>query len=195
MNQQPSNVDLYALLEVEPSASMAEITAAYHSLASKYHPDMGIESSESLRMFKSITAAYEVLSDELARRDYDRQRGRVIPVRVVRPSSVRTSKVPTITFDDLELELPITPEEARYGGPCNITVTFRDLCPACLGTAATNCPRCGGRGFEQTERRLLVQIPRGARTGMVLRIAGRGKRTGANEFGNLLLRLSVRPSW
>lgn len=195
MSQRHGNVDFYAILEVEPSASTAEITAAYHSLARKYHPDVGSASNEALRRFKSITAAYEILSDERLREDYDRRRGHVIPVRTTRTTSTRTAERQTATSADLELELPITPEEARYGASCEIMVTFRDRCATCLGSNAKTCEYCGGEGFEKVKRNLLIQIPRGVPTGAVLRIVGKGKRTGANQWGDLLLRLTVRPSW
>jgi len=195
MSQRHGNVDFYAILEVEPSATAAEITAAYHSLARRYHPDVGSVSKEALRKFKSITAAYEVLSDERLRQDYDRRSGRVIPVRTTSPSSATAAERQSVTSAELELELPITPEEARYGGPCDIIVTFRERCPVCLGSATATCESCAGEGFVNAKRRLKIQIPRGVRTGAILRIVGKGKRIGGNEYGDLLLRLTVRPSW
>jgi len=58
----------YKLLEVSKDASTAEIKKAYRKLAVKHHPDKGGDEAT----FKDITRAYEVLSDEDKRRQYDR---------------------------------------------------------------------------------------------------------------------------
>lgn len=63
----------YELLGVETSASEGEIRKAYRKLALKYHPDkVSVEEREESEIkFKEITEAYEVLSDEDRRREYD----------------------------------------------------------------------------------------------------------------------------
>ncbi len=48
------------------TAKPSEITAAYHLLARRYHPDMGAEDAASLAQLKLINEAYEVLSDAVA---------------------------------------------------------------------------------------------------------------------------------
>jgi len=58
----------YKSLEVEKSASDAEIKKAYRKLAVKHHPDKGGDPEK----FKEITRAYEVLSDSDKRSKYDR---------------------------------------------------------------------------------------------------------------------------
>merc|ERR1719428_1716048 len=58
----------YKLLDVEKSASEAEIKKAYRKLAVKHHPDKGGDQEK----FKEITRAYEVLSDSDKREKYDR---------------------------------------------------------------------------------------------------------------------------
>lgn len=68
--------DYYKLLNVSRSASSREIKRAYHKLAVEYHPDKTKDKPEAERetaevKFKAITLAYEVLSDDDARRKYD----------------------------------------------------------------------------------------------------------------------------
>lgn len=60
----------YEILEVSTGSTIIEIKSAYRKLARKYHPDIN-KSPEAIDIFKEITKAYEVLSDEKERRNYD----------------------------------------------------------------------------------------------------------------------------
>ncbi|KAG0703833.1 DnaJ subfamily B member 2 [Chionoecetes opilio] len=65
-------VDYYKILEVNRSASVADIKKAYRRLALKWHPDKNPDNQEdSNKKFKEISEAYEVLSDEKKRKIYD----------------------------------------------------------------------------------------------------------------------------
>ena len=61
-------MNYYELLQIEKTASQAEIKKAYRKLAKQYHPDT-VEGDES--SFKEIVTAYEVLSDKDRKRKYD----------------------------------------------------------------------------------------------------------------------------
>lgn len=63
--------DLYEILGVAKTASQAEIKSAYRKLAVKYHPDKNPGDKSAEEKFKKISAAYDVLSDETKRRQYD----------------------------------------------------------------------------------------------------------------------------
>ena len=63
--------DLYEVLGISRSASQSEIKSAYRKLAVKYHPDKNPGDKAAEEKFKKITAAYDVLSDETKRRQYD----------------------------------------------------------------------------------------------------------------------------
>lgn len=58
----------YDILEISHDASQNEIKRAYRKLAKKYHPDVNPDTEEE---FKLINTAYEVLSDENKRKNYD----------------------------------------------------------------------------------------------------------------------------
>ena len=63
--------DLYEVLGVAKSASKEEIKAAYRKLAMKYHPDRNPDNKEAEEKFKEAAAAYEVLSNDEKRAQYD----------------------------------------------------------------------------------------------------------------------------
>lgn len=62
--------DPYKTLGVDKTASAKDIKKAYYQLAKKYHPDVNKEDGAEKR-FQEIQAAYEVLSDETKRKQYD----------------------------------------------------------------------------------------------------------------------------
>jgi DnaJ-class molecular chaperone len=63
----------YDTLGVRSSAREGEIKAAYRSLAKTYHPDKNKQDPNAQSKFVEISSAYEVLSDENKRREYDQQ--------------------------------------------------------------------------------------------------------------------------
>ena len=67
--------NLYSVLGVEPSATKAAIKAAFRSLAKKYHPDMNKGNKSFEKKFKAIKQAYEILSDDQKRYEYDKTNG------------------------------------------------------------------------------------------------------------------------
>lgn len=66
-----STIDYYEILGVEKTATATEIKKAYRKAALKYHPDKNPDDKEAPEKFKEVTAAYEVLSDEIKREEYD----------------------------------------------------------------------------------------------------------------------------
>jgi Ca-activated chloride channel family protein len=62
--------DFYELLGVGRDASAAAIKRAYHTAARRFHPDRNLRPGET-EMFLDIQRAYEVLSDEKRRAQYD----------------------------------------------------------------------------------------------------------------------------
>ena len=66
--------DLYALLNVPPTATKKEIKAAYKKAALKFHPDVN-KAPDAAERFNEVKQAYQTLSDEDSRRRYDTLRG------------------------------------------------------------------------------------------------------------------------
>lgn len=66
-----SKKDYYQILEVERTASAADIKKAYRQMALKYHPDRNPGDKEAEENFKLAGTAYEILSDQEKRQIYD----------------------------------------------------------------------------------------------------------------------------
>jgi curved DNA-binding protein CbpA len=69
----------YEVLDIAPLATIDEIKNAYHALALRFHPDRFHQSAPELRnkvesAFARIARAYETLSDQSLRSDYDARR-------------------------------------------------------------------------------------------------------------------------
>lgn len=60
----------YEILEVDKNASKEVIEKAYKTLAKKYHPDLQNNSNCQDKM-RQINEAYEILSNDFKRREYD----------------------------------------------------------------------------------------------------------------------------
>lgn len=65
------NEDYYSLLNVTKDASQSDIKKAYRKLAIKWHPDKNKGDTNAEEKFKQISEAYEVLSDEGKKAQYD----------------------------------------------------------------------------------------------------------------------------
>jgi molecular chaperone DnaJ len=66
--------DFYAVLGVDKSASSDDIKKAYRKLARESHPDHNPDDPKAEERFKAASEAYNVLSDDKRRREYDEMR-------------------------------------------------------------------------------------------------------------------------
>ena len=76
-NRSDQAQDPYAVLEVAPSASQAELKAAYRRLVKQHHPDAGGDEQHIL----ALNAAWEQIGDPETRRCFDREHGFSVSAR------------------------------------------------------------------------------------------------------------------
>jgi molecular chaperone DnaJ len=154
--------DYYVVLGVSRGANLNKIKRAYRKVAKNFHPDTS-PIKDDAEKFLEIRKAYETLSDEKLRRQYDEKLIRQesdIPMRgtseafVKKPPPLyKIDKTTTFVdeffegflpgfFDwdkgrlrskDLYYEVVLTPQEATDGGLFPITVPVLEDCSRCSG--------------------------------------------------------------
>lgn len=80
--------DYYIVLGVSRGADVNKIKKAYRTVVKKYHPDV-VQSEETKKRFLEIREAYDTLSDERRRREYDKELAK-------QGSELRITRVPDI---------------------------------------------------------------------------------------------------
>jgi molecular chaperone DnaJ len=164
--------DLYSTLGVEPDATADEIKRAYRKLARRFHPDRNPGDADAEARFKEVQAAYDTLSDQKKRAEYDVARSAPHTTAttgwsdssfsgiglddlfdgVFQRGSRRRARRPRIG-DDVEAEIEISFDEAFRGVVKQVPVSLEVECRTCGGSGARPgagmkaCPQCGGRGI------------------------------------------------
>ena len=188
--------NLYDTLGVKRDASGEDIRKAYRKLAKKHHPDVNPGNKAAEDKFKAVSAAYEVLSDPKRRADYDefgdaalqggfdpakaREYARWQDRRSQRGGFADTGPV---EFDFAEL---FNRRRGPGRGPDIHATVQMDLRQAVEGAEVSiEVPDQG------TVR---VRVPRGADTGSVIRIPGKGgPGTRGGPAGDLVIETEVLP--
>lgn len=212
--------DLYYILGVSPNASTGEICDAYTNLSDKFgpHADTAEMDPDMLtRTWRDITHAYEVLSDNTKRREYDKNsavfRQQTSDVRalwskvtsgvqqvVQSTQQSQTQEIKNvqgkIQAQSLEMEIDVTLKEAIKGCHRQLTISDPKACEECINMKPVNrmqCTTCRGVGYFTVERRLELDLPKGLFDGMEIRRTAQGKwdmRAGAH--GDLILKIKLR---
>ncbi|MDQ7025797.1 MAG: molecular chaperone DnaJ [Anaerolineae bacterium] len=192
--------DYYEVLSVSRNASKDEIKKSFRTLARKYHPDVSTEDNAEQK-FKEINEAYEVLSDDQKRQQYDRFGHAGVSGAgaggfngtagfggfedifedffssfVGRQGGTRSA---SRRGSDIRVDVNIAFEEAAFGIDKEIQFHRLEVCDVCEGSGAREgshpitCPDCKGAGEVRQVRQTFV--------GSVVRVAacprcgGKGK--------------------
>lgn len=141
-------MDYYNILGVERNATEGQIKKAYRVKALESHPDRGGDEE----VFKQISRAYEVLSDNKKRKLYD-QYGEQGLNDMDQGSAVDPSEIFNMFFRRGE-GASNTGGNSRLDAPVGIQVTLKDLYDGCtrIEFASRNrkCKDCKGLGYKST---------------------------------------------
>lgn len=146
----------YEVLGVEKSASASDIKKAYRKLAAKWHPDKFVgkdeaEQREAESKMKDINEAYDILSDENKRREYDAgpQMG-FNPWGGFNPFGGGFQREYVPTGRNVGIKLTVTWDDILKGGiNRNIKYHKNVRCPKCHGSGGEDvqiCTACNGSG-------------------------------------------------
>ncbi len=177
---------LYDTLGVKKGASQDEIRKAYRKLAREYHPDRNPGDASAEERFKEVQQAYDVLSDDEKRKQYD-----TFGTSNGRRGAPGAGEGFTTTFDfgdlsdlfggifnrgtstgrqqqrgqrgsDVEVAVNVSFEDSLKGLETTIPVELETACRGCggsgakPGTAPTICPECKGRGVRAESQGLFA---------------------------------------
>lgn len=184
--------DFYKILGVSKTATDKEIKKKYRELAHKLHPDKNTGNKKLEEEFKAVSEAYEILSDEKSRAEYDEARSLFERGGFRQPQGGHSGSRDYADFfgdpsdvfanlfgggrraprkgQDLQTESTITFRESIFG-------TNLDLRLSSDGGAPTN---------------ITVRVPAGVKNGGKIRIRGKGA-PGEAGPGDLFIHLNVKP--
>jgi len=169
-----SKRDFYEVLGVNKDASPDEIKKAYRKLARQYHPDVNKDDPTAEGKFKEAAEAYEVLSDDQKRAQYDRF-GHADPNQFGGGGAGGGAGFGDFgdIFDmffgggggrqrngpqrgqDLQFQMQIDFKEAAFGTEKTIEIPRYEECDTCHGSGAkpgtnvSTCQTCRGTGQQE----------------------------------------------
>ncbi|MEY2404702.1 MAG: molecular chaperone DnaJ [Acidimicrobiaceae bacterium] len=178
--------DYYELLGVRRDATQDDIKRAFRRRAMELHPDANPDDPEAESQFKEVALAYEVLSDPERRQRYDIVGPEGAAASAGNDAFNFNSNFGSLgdIFDaffggsaggfagggrggpprgqDLEVVAEIDFERAVFGGEHPVTVRTAIACETCQatgaapGSAAQQCPQCGGSGQVRRVRQSIL---------------------------------------
>ena len=176
---------LYETLGVAKGASQDEIKKAYRKLARTYHPDRNPGDKEAEDAFKRVQGAYDVLSDEEKRKQYDRfgsangrpggqnvnfdfsgfdvaDLGDLFGGIFGSRGAQRAQQRRPVRGSDVETDVHLSFEDSLRGAEAKVPVEMTTACRECGGTGAAPgtspviCPECNGRGVKSESQGLFA---------------------------------------
>lgn len=142
--------DYYKVLNVDNNSTLEDIKKQYKILALKHHPD---RNDGNDRQFKNIKHAYDTLSDETKRKEYDniylaKKKGNIQSF---------FADILNAEHDQQKIKIQISMDDIMYGCYKNYDVLILYPCTACNETGIEDpgkntiqCRECFGKGANPT---------------------------------------------
>ena len=169
--------DYYLLLGVAREAGADEIKRGYRAAVRTCHPDHNPGKPEAEEQFKAVQRAYYVLSSPDRRRVYDASQfgwgglNASPHARTLDPLAslfFGDDPAPDVRGADTEVQVQLSFDQALRGGGTEVRLSDGESVP--------------------------LRIPKGVRSGLKVRVRGRGQRGAAGSRGDLYVTFRVGPS-
>ncbi|MBP3224547.1 MAG: DnaJ domain-containing protein [Campylobacter sp.] len=197
-----ANSSLYETLGVSKSASADEIKKAYRRLARKYHPDINKEAGAEEK-FKEINAAYEILSDEKKRAQYDQYGDSMFGGQNFHDFAKGSASMGDLNDILNSIFGGFSGAKSSRGGfdfgggfnPFGFNSDFgMDLDRhSAIEIPFDTAINGGEMSVNLNGENIKFKVPAGINTGEKLRIRGKGNSNG-NQNGDLILEIKISPS-
>jgi len=188
---------LYETLGVSENASADEIKKAYRKLARKYHPDINKDES-AVDKFKEINAAYEVLSDDEKKAQYDQFGDQMFGGQNFHDFA--QGQGGGVDLDEILRQMFGGGGGAGFGGAQggfggfgggfggpDLDMQARITIPFMVSvTGGKHNVSANGQSFD-------IKIPAGIKSGETMRVRGKGKQY-QGQAGDLLIQVEVASS-
>jgi DnaJ-class molecular chaperone len=194
--------ELYGILGVGKNASNDEIRKAHRALAKKHHPDLNPGDKTAEETFKKIQLAYDILSDEEKRRQYDAgeidAQGNEVQRQYYREYASGDGANPyhsSAGYEDIgDVFSDLFGARAASGGRTNISMRGGDVRYAMEISFLEAINGAKKRVAMPDGKSLDVTIPPGQRDGQMLRLRGQGMPgLGGAEAGDAYVEVTVAP--
>lgn len=164
----------YRVLGVHRHATIQQIRSAFYALAKRYHPD-STHSEQKLKHFQELSNAYNILTDETKRLEYDQlggvrderafleQAGNPMRADLDEAKKLESQKWSSEEINKVksnEFDLPLKFEEATVGCKKRLDLKYLRKCDTCKGKSQLMthrdvgkepCRRCNGTGKVTTK--------------------------------------------
>lgn len=152
--------DYYEILELSRTATQEEVKSAYRRKALKFHPDRNSD-KQAEDKFKEATEAYEILSDQQKRQQYDQYGHSGVDRSGMHDfSHMHASDIFSMFHDifgtrrnsqrgaDVQVITSISLEEAALGTEKRVPYKCAHYCNKCkgIGGSGSICQTCNGKG-------------------------------------------------
>lgn len=215
--------DYYKLLGIAKDATKEDIQRAYRKLARKYHPDIN-DNSHAEEKFKLINEAHSTLIDPEKRKLYDQYGPNWQEAQHYSNNSNgghRSEKWQDFSsesgygyhgnpfreesyhdffshiFDSERMSEQKYEKFYEFRGrdvEAELEVTLTELASSISKTISWTSMERENGAIRPKVKSVEVKLPRGLKSGSVIRLAGKGERgTGSEQHGDLLLHIKVLP--
>ncbi len=172
--------NLYEILNIGYSATKDEIKLAYKKLVRIYHPDIN-KSKDAEIKFKLLNNAYEILSDDIKRKNYDTLlniKAYSFKKNEILAQNREPFRKEEKIFDKKEefypdnnsiiKEVKITEQESKIGTVKTVNILNKQICPKCMGKKFINgtvCSFCLGEGEKKELKKIDIEIKKNLQSG------------------------------